>query len=85
MATVMSRDPIIQHPSTVRTAGVVLLAMALAFFAGRATASRRGALPADPARPVALPVQTQPAPPSAQRFRDDDTTDEICTAPNCSG
>jgi hypothetical protein len=85
MATVMSRDPFIHHSSAVRTVGVVLLAMALAFITGRATASRGAALPGDPARPVALPAQAPPAPPTAQRFREDETTDDICTAPNCSG
>ena len=86
MATLTLHQRPAVHSSTLRRLGVLLLAMALAFVAGRVTvAGRAPPQPAALARPPAQPATPAPAPWQVQGFRDAETSADTCTSPDCNG
>jgi hypothetical protein len=77
------------HLSTAPLAGLLLLALAAAFVAGRATVAPRRPSPVQaPAAASSLSGATgspEPAPWSVQGFRDGETMAETCLLPACNG
>jgi hypothetical protein len=69
---------------TPRTLGLLLLAMALSFLAGRATVVPAHAQQLDPRTKAGGPA-VEPPPWATHGFRDDESVEDIGMAPGCNG